>query len=1225
MPNNFELNGANGGKPTRFAPIWTNFFSSGLYTQRNPLRSGRSRIEEKYYGANFDYFIDGANVEISNRLTPIRRPGNSVYNSRTFDTVLGFYDFHLFTTTSEQIKVMVDTATAFYEGTGPNTKTLVYTKSANAGQTIPLGVGNTLYFGNGVDQKKWVQTLYTRTSSGSGLPNIANSTTLTTDTTPFITTYVIDSNGNLQQLLATKLTNITNVAYVSATNLLTLTVGSTSGMAAGDLQVPWGLTSATWLNGCTIEVVTAGGTTVTANLLNETHADYVSASDTGSLAAAVDGSPVTGGSVPTWSTTLPSSGNGYQGGITVDGTALWLNKGAPLENWGIVGPDTAPTVNVGVSNTSWQADTYYANDEVIVDSNGGLQHITTAGTSGTVTPSWQAANAGVGTTTSDGSVIWTKLANASTGSPNLTWQAHHTYSAGDYIVGTASGTSCLFKLQPSTTIQFSGTINAFIWHQTAPLYSGGSSGIFRAVFPLSTGTANATATGSSILFNPSQFNGTTDPNVQPVEWAVLNQSGEITSYTQPSATFATEKYYMTTIADIIVPVAGNYTFTINHDDGMLWGIGGGPQPATRVSGPNTDPISHTGTAVHNYPVMGANNNSGNWNDTYVVNFPVSGTYTVEIDFAQWVNEQQLVFLANGATPVPSPAQSGATQPIWPVWTTSFAPAYPSVRESQNQLLWYNIGPVTDYAWKSKVKFITSPTIIDPNNNIEAPYEPGITGTTQPTFATGINQLTTDSPNLKWINQGPAAAPPAGTLSTFNGGWQYAISLVNSATDTVSNAGPLSPATGNFIGTTGVQVSGGLPAVIDTQADYVAIFRTKDGGATPFLIPGTGNTVFTVPLEQYVANGYTDTTTDSNLNILLEAPIGGENTPPASGATNLAYHLNRIFFSIGNVVYWTSGPDTPIGNGNEGVAGTNNATFPSLVKRIVPTGLGALVFTVSDIYQISGNGTSSSPLFPVPYVPGLGILSYNALSQNGTIIGFFTSDSQFLIIDPSAGFNEAGFPIGDLLETNVDPTQVYVTWHVSGSQDKAWYVGDGSTGWYRLNPTAAPESGLTWAPFATIVGGVKAIRSTEVSPGVHKLLLGPVTSGPILNRDLSVNTDNGSVYAECFADIGSIVLAQPGQIAELGFITTDSIALGTRPTIAVLLDEISGTFEELTHFEDDPPQLEPSQTTYAQRFYLAAGDNPALCRHMQIRFEWPQEDSPNELLSMTLYGGFLAEG
>src|SRR5699024_5818 len=119
------------------------------------------------------------------------------------------------------------------------------------------------------------------------------------------------------------------------------------------------------------------------------------------------------------------------------------------------------------------------------------------------------------------------------------------------------------------------------------------------------------------------------------------------------------------------------------------------------------------------------------------------------------------------------------------------------------------------------------------------------------------------------------------------------------------------------------------ASIDTQADYVAIFRTTDGLTTPFLIPGAGNSIYTIPLTQYLQNGYVDTASDEELNNLIQAPIAGENTPPATGARHLTYHLSRIFFSIGNTVYWTSGPDTPVGNGVEGVKPSNNQVFPSV--------------------------------------------------------------------------------------------------------------------------------------------------------------------------------------------------------------------------------------------------------------------------------------------------------
>jgi len=342
-----------------------------------------------------------------------------------------------------------------------------------------------------------------------------------------------------------------------------------------------------------------------------------------------------------------------------------------------------------------------------------------------------------------------------------------------------------------------------------------------------------------------------------------------------------------------------------------------------------------------------------------------------------------------------------------------------------------------------------------------------------------------------------------------------------------------------------------------------------------------------------------------------------------GATNLALHLNRIFFSIGNVVYWTTGSAAPIGNGFEGVSPLNNATFPSLVKRIVPTVIGALVWTVSDIYLLAGNGTSQSPIFPVPYLPEKGINSYNALAINGSIMGAYTTAGAFMVIDPNGGYYDLGFPIGDQFKkSNWNTSTIYVTWHEYG-EDVAWYVCDGSTGWFRCNPTPAPESGQTWAPFATIVGGVTAIRSIEVSPGVRKLLIGQTGTSAILARDLTTNADNGTAYSAFFT-IGSLVLAQPGQMAEVAFITTDSKAIGKPCTIGVLLDEISGTFEPLPDWVDDPPKLEPSLTTYGQRFYLLNGDNPALCRHLQIRVDWAVENQPNELLSMTLFGGYVSE-
>lgn len=1200
MTGSLQLSGASPDKPPRYACLYQGRYFSGLNTNRSPLRSAGSAYEERYLGTRSDALIDGGNCEISPRLTLVRRPGNPVYNSQTFGSVDFFYSFREFGPNSEQIRVIVDESTAIYDGTA-NSRVLIFNKSAGAGQAYFQSVGNNLFFADGIDQKKWVQSLITRTASSSGLPNIGNSVTLNSASTPFLSTYFIDSNGNLQQLLSTKITSITNVAYTAPT--LTLTVGSTAGITPGTNYVPWNMATATWLNGLTINVVTAGGTTVTATLVNASHATYSSAADTGDFALAVGGSPVTNASVPTFSSTAPSSGNNFQGGITDDGTAVWVNRGNPIENWGIVGPTTAPTVTVGTAGAAWKASTFYSLAGVVIDSNGNLQQVFTAGKSGATTPTWATS---VGVHTTDGTVTWNMIQTAA----SLTWAASHAYSAGDFLVNTASGTSCLFQLAAFTTPYVNGTINVQGWNST-------SSGAFNKTFP---------ATSPDFTFSAASlsWHGNTGQNTQI---DTINGAGTVTGQTDSGHY---ENWEAAIYGNIHIRVAGQYSFNLSHDDGAMIGFGG---TAQKISGTVINNFGSLQTAVNGYPLFAGNNNSGSTtSDPTVVNFPTIGDYPYEINWTNWEHASRMLLTCNGQTLITTATPiSGPTQPIWPAWSTAFAPNYPHVSESAGQFVWNNLGPSVDDVWQANTNFtLPNTSITDPNNNQENPYRTGVSGTTIPTFATGINQLTNDNPNLIWINKGPAASPAPGTLSAFNGGYQYAIALVNTMTDTVSNAGLLSVATGNFIGAAGIQVSGGLPplASIDPQADYVAIFRTTDGQTTPFLIPGTLNSLYTVPLSQYIQNGYFDTTPDTGLDNLIEAPILGENTPPAEGAQNLTYHLSRIFFSIGNTVYWTTGPDTPVGNGIEGVLGTNVQVFPSLVKRLVPTTVGLFVFTVSDIYIIIGQGTPENPIQPAfPYLQGIGLLSYNALEINGSDIGFYTADKRFVLMNPSSGPTDQGFNIGNLLSgSSWNPLSVYVTWHSSG-EDSAWFVSDGSTGWYRVVPTPSPEQGTTWSPFATIVGGAKAVQSIEVSPGTHKLLLGPVTSGPILNRDITVWQDNVTNYA-WFAVVGSHVLANPGQLAEVAFITLDSVATGTPPALSVIFDECvpyyTGPFQAINFKVEDPPTLQPSTSLYSLRYYMSETGQPAVCRHMQFRLDFPAENFQNELFSSSIFGAILVE-
>src|SRR5271154_444427 len=125
--------------------IHTARFETGLATNRNPLHDSASWYVSKY-GGYPDAAFDGSNMELSNMLTWIRRPGLSEWSSVTVpDQVNWFYDWR---TLDCGIRVVVDTTTSTYLQSA-TTQNLIFSKTAGAGQGYYQGVGDTLYYGDG--------------------------------------------------------------------------------------------------------------------------------------------------------------------------------------------------------------------------------------------------------------------------------------------------------------------------------------------------------------------------------------------------------------------------------------------------------------------------------------------------------------------------------------------------------------------------------------------------------------------------------------------------------------------------------------------------------------------------------------------------------------------------------------------------------------------------------------------------------------------------------------------------------------------------------------------------------------------------------------------------------------------------------------------------------------------------------------------------------------------
>jgi hypothetical protein len=277
--------------------------------------------------------------------------------------------------------------------------------------------------------------------------------------------------------------------------------------------------------------------------------------------------------------------------------------------------------------------------------------------------------------------------------------------------------------------------------------------------------------------------------------------------------------------------------------------------------------------------------------------------------------------------------------------------------------------------------------------------------------------------------------------------------------------------------------------------------------------------------------------------------------------------------------------------------------------------GGITTVFGDAIVPSGTIDGSNLVFTLPSAPTPPeslMLFVNGVEQQANV-DYFLSGTTIVFAPTSAPQS------GDRL----------ISWYLTGADSGA------GAGWFRMNQTSAPETGLNWSPFAAInqvadetLAGCSAVQSIEVSPGIHYLLVGPHTSGPILRRDLSVYTDNGTPY-EAYATIGSLVLAQPGQLAGVGFITTDCPAAGTSPTPSVWMDENSiaagaPAGSVLAAYVNDPPQLAASTTFLGRRHYLAQTQEPAWCRSMQVKFAWPAVASPDELYSYTIFGNVYEE-
>lgn len=911
---------------------------------------------------------------------------------------------------------------------------------------------------------------------------------------------------------------------------------------------------------------------------------------------------------------------------------------------------------------------YDGRDGVIYDATAGQK-------TALITKSVSAAKArflGVGTTCYIGDGYETKKIIRS----GLAWAATTPFSLDQFIVDTNGNLQLALGAQTATITAIQ------ILSNVCTVFFSSAAGID---IPKNT---NLTFAGLTVV---TALNGTTQAAT-----TVIGSTQISFAFTNPNVSFSVETGTATTGTGItagVQPTWATSVGAITQDGGLQWECRGSSVQNWGGAGPTIAPTVTQAPAPSIYPAWAAStwysplfvifdaanhmqqltvagttgsgtptwNHSGGtttdgtctWQDlglgawaaltSYALGtiLSVSFTYYITVpeydDYGNYIGSYQQAVTTDSLIQCTTAGTSGSFQPAWSNGggtTTQDGSAIWTTRISWN--------PGSAPAWPGATQKASLATqILDANNNIESVQSYGESGGSAPAWA-GQSSYTVDGVNgLVWLNIGPF-----GKANT--GAWKWAFSGLNTITGEITNPSPISNSIIVSAGKQAVLQGNGL---LDSQFDTLILWRTAQAGSSllyedQFPNPGAGTWI------------YTDTTPD-NLLIAQEAAPGSILvsslcTPPPSTATAPEYHCGRIFLIDGSYVRYSGGPDTTVGNGNSAFPPLNYFQLPEQpirLKSVTVSGGGLIVMCVANTYIILGDGTDASPFLPPRmYMEGAGIMNYDAMCMRGTTIYGLSNKLKGFSFDPANGEVEIGFPIGDqfkqvttggITSTLYSPSSAYVTWHEKTSGDTGLYFADGAVGWFRWSPTAPPESGSLWSPRAAIYNGTSAVQSVETAPGVFNLLIAPASSGTIRMRDTSVNADwddvNGVYQGYASWDVkGSIGLCETGEVAEIAHISLKSVAVGSRPIVSLLIDEIaagvtvegrSSAWDTLSlddgHHED-PPNLEPSITMFSDRYKASSTAKTPKCENFLLKIDYGTQQVADELLKFSVFGAVYKE-
>ena len=429
---------------------------------------------------------------------------------------------------------------------------------------------------------------------------------------------------------------------------------------------------------------------------------------------------------------------------------------------------------------SWAAGTYYSPLAIIIDSNGNIQQVVTAGVSGASHPTW-ATTPSATTGDGSGSLLWVMLQSHTT----TTWAANHDITGagwrgtgdpnnpadtGHFIVATAAGTPCVFELTPGRMPR-TGNMMAYIFSTNS-----GQKGSCNIAYPAGNPPAAAIQSFAPVSLHFESENESSWSSGDHIEVHTINGAGVDT--TPHIDTGKNENWQMALVGQMFFPKKGIYNFNLQHDDGAIIAFDGSKCKVTSCPRGVGNAYMGPRAPVTGFNWMAGSNASTTYSSGSYTPYDVWGEYfsisvnednsTIgfEINYTNWEHKGHCILLCQDQAgtyrdivPVSTNLTTGASTPVWPAWTTAQKPGWPSVTEASGNLVWVNRGPATDFVWHATTEFTLAGTqIIDSNGYGQLPYEAGVSAGSAPAFATVTNNLTSDGTgSLKWINDGVRSA------------------------------------------------------------------------------------------------------------------------------------------------------------------------------------------------------------------------------------------------------------------------------------------------------------------------------------------------------------------------------------------------------------------------------------------------------------------------------------